>query len=353
MLKTIAKILFISSSALSASPPSDRVARLRAFAESVKAIIPADRPLLTRDSSVATEAILEKALQFVDHKGSDFVQGLEIMSLVCSSGIGKEDVDNVMWRAIGILCSGEPRMVAGGSPDVELNAAFRPIETTTDDPSETETSSESDSDGGACKKQKVVLTDSSNLYDPEHSTMTVSDKLKVRLRVVRMVAEDRRGAGKYFSSSPGMRFLANKFLRMAKKGESDLLLSNFKLLETARVPPENIAFMFQGVYEVLIDGRDTEESPLIDFATARTGKRFSMDRFRSLVVDRYCRDPRFRIEIPRELQAFSKNLLNKVREGKYESVDRTVEFLELAGLDFRQLGYILSPLCHHLTSRRD
>jgi hypothetical protein len=115
MLRLIARILVISSPVTGASMP-DRLERLRALADNLKAIIPADRP--PKGSSVS-EAILEKALKFVDRQGEgEFVQGLEIMNLVCSSGLGRGDVDNLIWKAIGVLCA--------------------PTETTTIDPSNME-----------------------------------------------------------------------------------------------------------------------------------------------------------------------------------------------------------------------
>jgi hypothetical protein len=364
-------LTFAACAILSFGSPDDRVQRLRSFADSVKALIPADRSSTAGDANV--DLLLGKTLQFIDQTSeNDFQQGLEIMNFVCSSGIARTDVDETMWKAIGILCSpparSSPFTPVRVSPvdslirPTEENPLKRSIETsgsspaevaiTTIDPSELEDGqiAEESKESVPLKKRKLQVNPEAEAQVRPVGTSPQAAETRLNVKLTHLMSRQftRRSAPLVRLS---MRFLAARFVRMAKRGEFDLLLNNFGVLESVRAPWENMVFLFQDVHRIVVLKEEVADRPPVAFLPERERVPPSDQRFRAFVVDVYCRHAQTdRTSPSAQFTHISMHLAQRAQERNFASIDRTVEFLELAGVDRGTITHLLAPACTHLRS---
>jgi hypothetical protein len=291
---------------------NDKIIRLRSFAESVKRMIPSERVSSLAADPRTKKIVLEKALEYVNHNEDDFFHGLQVMTLVTTLQLSREDVDNVVWDAIAFLCVPATTALPPGEfePTSPPSAAVMPKEEEHNEPI-------------VCGHKRRKIQDDEEEMFRSRIEKTISASMG-RKPVVETL---------------GMQFLACKHQRMAAKGRFHGLLTNLDLLEHIGAPIETIARLFE---KALVGGKAAGRVPTPE----RLQLDFSEDRFTKTVIRVYCRDPRLNVS-PQSVKAslLAERMLRKAREGGVQSIDHTVGFFELAGVDRKLIGTILSKAC--------
>jgi hypothetical protein len=389
---------FLSIQCFLASPiKEDRFDRLRRFSDTVKAFIPESR-VTSNAWAAGRMTMLENAMRYINHEGDSLLQGMEVMDVICNTDVSRRNIDDLTWEAIKHLCADggwraspesarvandvtesaleEPQPTIGesntGAVAVDITNRKRQLSLTIETGVTDSTSTEEFTQDSTAKRSRSEVEERrieedtelrSEESDPTDDEIAVeerlaprSEKSKLKKKLKRILREVEKGQ-RPSTITDGMKYLSSKHARMALKGDISGLSKNLEILENVEAPNVNIAFLFKPSYEALFS-----ETKRVGSQTAMIPERlkspFSEAHFSLLVISPYCRDPRLsRRTSPTHDEStgywkISQRLLKKAREGDNKSIQHTVEFLELAGVDKFLIGNLLKPACEHWMAER-